>query len=306
MQGVTSSNLVSSTTALASAVVHHPISVILRWLPPRFSGSLSTEIHYPCHLFAMPDPYSSTFQIFTQDQIASLRRGGKILHDCLEHVSALVAPGITTLELDREAEMFIRDHGGIPAFKGYHGFSGTLCTSINDVCVHGIPGDQVCEDGDIVALDCGVLLDGLYTDSCRTVPVGSVCIEARKLLQATEEALAEGLRMVRAGAHIGDISSVIHATLTAAGFDAMRQLTGHGLGDTLHQFPEIHNVGKQGSGPVLPEGTIVAIEPISTAGSVHLKQDADGWTLRTSDGALSAHFEHTVLVKKGGCEVLTG
>ncbi len=253
----------------------------------------------------MSDSYKNCFQIFSEEQIVSLRKGGKILHDCLRHLEPLVKPGVTTIELDRIAEEFIRDRGGKPAFKGYHNYPATLCTSINDVCVHGIPSKEELKEGDIVAIDCGVLLDDLYTDSCITVPVGSISSDAQKLLIATQEALDAGLSKVRAGAHTGDISAAIHASLMSNGFDAMRQLTGHGLGDTLHQFPEIHNVGEPNTGPKLVEHTIVAIEPISTTGSTRIIEDPDNWTLRTSDGALSGHFEHTVLVIGDGCEILT-
>lgn len=261
-------------------------------------------LHYAC---PMPDqgPYSDAFQLFTGKQIVSLRKGGRILHECLQHVAALVRPGITTAELDRAAESFIRSKGAIPGFKGYRGYPATLCTSVNDVCVHGIPGPQVLREGDIIALDCGLLYDALYTDACLTVPVGKVSGRAQELLHATEAALAEGLKVVRAGAHVGDISSTIHRTLVRGSFDAIRPLTGHGLGVTLHQFPDVPNFGEPGTGPILPAYTIIAIEPISTAGSTDVKQDPDGWTLRTTDGALSAHFEHTVLVLPEGCEVLT-
>ena len=253
----------------------------------------------------MVSPYQNSCQIFSSKEIKSLRIGGKILHDCLVHVAALVRPGITTIELDKAAEEFIKGRGGKPAFKGYHNYPATLCTSINDVCVHGIPGEEALEEGDIIALDCGVLYDDLYTDACITVPVGKVSKEAEKLISATEEALKIGLGKARAGAKTGDISSAIHGILLERGFDAMRQLTGHGLGDDLHQYPEIPNIGTAGKGAELPMNTIIAIEPISTAGSTKIKEDGDGWTLRTSDHALSAHFEHTVLVTEAGCEVLT-
>ena len=252
----------------------------------------------------MVSPYQNSCQIFSAHEIDSLRKGGAILRDCLAHVAALVRPGITTIELDRAAESFIRKRGGKSAFKGYHNYPATLCTSINDVCVHGIPGKEVLKEGDIIALDCGVLFGDLYTDACITVPVGKISRNAEMLLSATAEALVAGLSKVRVGARTGDISSAIHETLLERGFDAMRQLTGHGLGDGLHQFPEIPNVGKAGSGSVIPLHTIIAIEPISTAGSTKIKEDDDGWTLRTGDGALSAHFEHTVLVTEEGCEIL--
>jgi methionyl aminopeptidase len=251
------------------------------------------------------DLYKNECQIFTPDQVESLRRGGAILHDCLRHVAALVQPGVKTISLDRVADEYIRDHAAVPAFKGYQQYPFTLCTSVNDVCVHGMPGEQELSEGDIIALDCGVLLDSLYTDSCITMPVGQISQDAQQLIKATEEALEAGLGAVRAGAHTGDISSIIHRKLKEHGFDAMRQLTGHGLGATLHQFPEIPNFGEAGAGPRLPAHTIVAIEPISTMGSHQIIEDKDGWTLRTKDGALSAHFEHTVLVIEGGCEVLT-
>lgn len=247
----------------------------------------------------------ASFQIFSADQVNSLRKGGKILHDALQHIAGIVRPGVTTIELDRRAETFILEAGAKPAFKGYRGYPGSLCTSVNDVCVHGIPGEQMLQEGDIIAIDCGVLLDDLYTDACITVPVGHIDAGAKNLLHATEEALHDGIRKVRAGAHTGDISSAIHEALVLHGFDAVRALTGHGLGTDLHQFPDIPNFGKPGSGPILPAGTIVAIEPISTVGSTEIIQDDDGWTIRTGDGSLSAHFEHTVLVTEKGCEILT-
>lgn len=253
----------------------------------------------------MHDSYQDRCQIFSSAEIDSLRKAGAILRDCLRYVATLVHPGITTIELDHAAEEFIRGRGGLPAFKGYHGYPATLCTSINDVCVHGMPKEEVLNEGDIVALDCGVIIDHLYTDACITVPVGKISPKATMLIEATEEALKRGIAKVHAGARTGDISHAIYTYLKQQGFDAMRQLTGHGLGDDLHQFPEIPNIGKAGTGAVLPKNTIIAIEPISTMGSVHIKEDPDHWTLRTKDGALSAHFEHTVLVTEEGCEVLT-
>jgi len=253
----------------------------------------------------MSNSYKTTCQIFSPQEIESLRKGGKILHDCLRYLEPLVQPGITTAELDRAAETFIRDHGGLPTFKGYHDYPATLCTSVNDVCVHGIPNNEELNEGDIVAVDCGVTFEGLITDSCITVPVGTISDDAVHLLEATKKALQAGLSQVRAGAHTNDISKAIHASLVEDGYDAMRPLTGHGLGDDLHQFPEIFNFPQKHDGPELPLHTIIAIEPISTAGSVNIKEDPDNWTLRTSDGALSGHFEHTVLVIEDGCEVLT-
>lgn len=244
-------------------------------------------------------------QIYTAEEIASLRRGGKILHGCLEHVAALVRPGVTTGELDRVAETFIRDHGGEPAFKGYKGFPATLCISANEECVHGIPGKRKLREGDIVSLDGGVLFDALYTDACVTVPVGRISQEAHTLLCTAEEALAAALRLVRGGIRVGDISAAIQRVAKEGGCHPVRSLTGHGVGRALHTFPDIPNTGKAGTGPILPAGTVIAIEPILSLGSPDVRCQEDGWTLVIVDGSLSTHTEHTVLVTEGGCDFLT-
>ncbi|MBT3835349.1 type I methionyl aminopeptidase [Candidatus Peribacteria bacterium] len=249
--------------------------------------------------------YDHTFQIFTEEQIESLREGGKILHDCLQMLTELAKPGVTTAELDYAAEAFIKDHEALPGFKGYNDFPATLCTSVNDVCVHGIPSEEELREGDIVGVDCGVLYKDLYTDSCTTLAMGNISGNATKLMEATREALHVGIDSIRPGIRIGSVSDTIHKKLLERGFDAVRPLTGHGLGDTLHQFPDIPNFNAGRAGPVIPEGTILAIEPISTAGSYDIREDPDGWSLRTKDNALSAHFEHTVLVTSTGCEILT-
>jgi len=246
----------------------------------------------------------SDFELFTEEQIASLRKGGKILRGCLDHVSAMVKPGITTQELDDAAEEYIRNEGAEPGFKGYQKFPATLCTSINEQCVHGLPSDRALEEGDIIAIDCGVLLDGLYTDACVSVPVGSISDDAQKLLDTTDGALKAAVGVVRAGAHTGDISATVQQFVESAGFTIVRPLTGHGLGTTLHQFPDVPNFGEAGGGYELPAGTIIAIEPIVSAGSGDIHHEKDGWTLSIADSALSAHFEHTVLVREKGCEIL--
>lgn len=247
----------------------------------------------------------SRFQIFSEKEIASLRKGGRILHDCLQHVSALVEPGITTGFLDSMAETFIRDHGGIPGFKGYQGFPATLCTSVNDVCVHGIPGSQELKPGDIISIDCGVVFDGLNTDACVTVPVGVIPPQARLLMETSKEALDQAIAIVKAGIHVGDISATVERVARARGFAPIRALTGHGLGTTLHQYPDIPNVGTAKTGPVLPAMTLIAIEPIISAGSDAIIEGDDGWAIYAKDHALIAHFEHTLLVLPGGNEVLT-
>lgn len=247
----------------------------------------------------------SRFQIFNEQEVASLRRGGKILHDCLAHVALLVQPGVTTGFLDGMAEAFIRDHGAEPGFKGYHGFPATLCTSTNDVAVHGIPGPRVLHEGDILSLDCGVLLDGLYTDACITVALDPIVPRARLLISTTEEALRRAIAVVKAGARVGDISAAVESTARAQGFSPVRALTGHGLGKTLHQYPDIPNVGEKRTGPVLPAMTLIAIEPIISAGSDAISEGEDGWTIYVKDHALVAHFEHTMLVLPGGADIIT-
>ncbi|MDO8648620.1 MAG: type I methionyl aminopeptidase [Candidatus Peregrinibacteria bacterium] len=247
----------------------------------------------------------SSFQIFTSAELASLRQAGKILAACLEEVASRVTPGITTGELDQIAEDFIRSHDGAsPAFKGYQNYPSTLCTSVNEQCVHGLPGPRVLDEGDIVSLDCGVLVDGLYTDACITVGVGVITTEHQLFLDVTADALAKACAIVKPGTRIGDISSVIQKTVEAAGYKPVRGLTGHGLGYTLHQFPDVPNAGKAGTGPALPVGTIIAIEPITSMGGPDIADAEDGWTIQTKDGSLSAHFEHTVLVTENGQEIL--
>ncbi len=250
--------------------------------------------------------YTDTFQIFTAAQQDSLRRGGAILRDCLKHVASLVKPGISTLELDKAAEDFIRSRGGIPAFKGYHGFPGTLCTSVNDQVVHGIPSaGPLLKNGDIISLDGGVILDGLYTDSCITVAVGPIDPKTQAFLDHVSQTLeAVIVELVHPGTKVGDISHYIEKRLRSGGFGVVRSLTGHGLGDSLHQFPDVPNVGKAGTGPALPVGTMIAIEPIATVGSPEVYTAIDNWTVLTKDKSLACHFEHSVLITEDGCEII--
>jgi methionyl aminopeptidase len=247
---------------------------------------------------------TSSFQIFTPEEIASLRKGGKILRECLEKISVLVKPGVETRTLDLAAEEFIRSHGAQPGFKGYHGYPATLCTSVNEEAVHGIPDERALQEGDIVSLDCGVLYDGLYTDACVTVAVGKIPADVKRFLTVTEEALAAALAVVRPGARVGDISSAIQHTVENAGFQCVHSLTGHGLGRTLHQFPDIPNVGERGKGAVLPPHTLLAIEPITSMGEGVTRDEQDGWTISTRDGSRAAHVEHTVLTTESGHEII--
>lgn len=247
----------------------------------------------------------SDIQILTEAEQKSVRHGGKILRDCLDYVAALVKPGVSTCVLDERAEEFIRSHeGATPAFKGYKGYPAAICTSVNEQCVHGIPSDRELAEGDIIAIDCGVLFDDLYTDACLTVPVGRVSDEAERLLNATKQALDAAVKMIRQNTKVGDISATVQRVVERAGFRPVRSLTGHGLGRTLHQFPDIPNLGTAGTGVVIPMDALIAVEPIVSAGSDEIVESGDGWTLSIRDSALSAHFEHTVLVQAEHCEII--
>ena len=246
----------------------------------------------------------SAIHVFTDADLASFRKAATILRECLAMLPTHVKAGVTTIELDAIAEAFIRERGGIPAFKGYHGYPSTLCTSINEECVHGMPGDRVLEEGDIVSLDCGVIVDGLYTDACVTVGVGHLDAEAKHLLEVTKKALDAAVGIIKAGTRVGDISAIIEKTAKAGGCMPVKSLTGHGLGRNLHEFPDIPNSGHAGTGPMLPAGTVIAVEPILSLGGPEVRTTGDGWTIATEDGALSAHFEHTILVTENECEVL--
>lgn len=238
--------------------------------------------------------------------MATIRHAGSILRDCLEHLRPLVVPGVSTLALDAAAETFIRQRGGEPAFKGYHGFPGTLCTSKNDVVVHGIPSaDDIVEEGDIVSLDCGVKIDGLYTDACITVAVGRIDPSVQDFLSTVSRTLEDVIAsVVKAGVRVGDISAFIQHRLQSKGYEPVRILTGHGLGTDLHQFPDIPNLGTAGTGPVLPAGAYIAIEPIAVMGSPDVFTDTDRWTIRTNDASRACHYEHCLFVTETGAEII--
>jgi methionyl aminopeptidase len=223
----------------------------------------------------------------------------------LSELSAMVAPGVTTKELDAAAEALVRDVGGEPAFKGYHGYPATVCASVNDQVVHGIPTVRRLVEGDILSLDMGAKLDGFFGDCATTVPVGSISTEAAELLRVTEEALFRGIDVVRPGARVSDIGAAIQQHVEANGFSVVREFVGHGIGTALHEDPQIANYGPPGRGPRLVEGMVLAIEPMVNAGKAVVKVLSDGWTAVTRDGSLSAHFEHTVAVTGDGQEILT-
>lgn len=245
--------------------------------------------------------------IKTPEQIDAMRHGGAILRETLNLVSKSVIPGISTLDLDQLAEDFIRSHNGAqPGFKGYRGFPATLCTSVNEQVVHGIPNKNVIlKNGDIVGVDCGVIYKGMYTDACVTVMVGEVNPEVRHFVKITKKTLFQALKQVRSNGHIGDISAVIQKTLEDHGYSPVVECTGHGVGKNLHEPPEILNIGKKGTGSVMKPGMTFAIEPISAMGNGDVITENDSWSVVTVDFSLSAHFEHTVLVTETGYEILT-
>ena len=241
----------------------------------------------------------------SQSEIGKLRRVNRLVAEILAELRALVAPGVTTGDIDRLAEERVKAAGAEPAFKGYHGYPATICASVNEQVVHGIPSNRPLEDGEIVSLDMGARLDGFFGDSAVTVAVGSVPVEASRLLQVTEEALFHGIEAVKPGARVSDIGAAVQQHVEAHGFSVVREFVGHGIGTSLHEEPQIANYGPGGRGPRLAEGMVLAIEPMVNVGKPAVKVLADGWTAVTRDGSLSAHFEHTVVVTPEGCEILT-
>ena len=238
-------------------------------------------------------------------ELARMRTANALVADVLGALKAMVLTGVTTLDLDAVAESLVRDGGAEPAFKGYRGYPATLCTSVNEEVVHGIPSKRPLKAGDIVSLDVGVLLDGFYGDSALTVPVGEISVTAAKLLSVTEQSLERAISAVRVGARVSDLGHAVQHYVEANGYSVVREFVGHGIGTKLHEEPQIPNYGQPGQGPRLAEGMVLAIEPMVNVGSATVKVLKDGWTAVTSDGNLSAHFEHTVAVTAEGAEVLT-
>jgi methionyl aminopeptidase len=238
-------------------------------------------------------------------EIEKMRAANQLVAQILDELAAMVAPGVTTAELDAVAEKKVRAGGAEPAFKGYRGYPSTLCASVNEQVVHGIPNTRPLVSGDIVSLDMGVKLNGYYGDSAVTVAVGAVSDDVKRLLRVTEEALGRGIAEVKVGGRISDIGHAIQTHVEANGFSVVREFVGHGIGASLHEEPQIANYGEPGRGPRLVEGMTLAIEPMVNMGKPAVKVLADGWTAVTKDGRLSAHFEHTVAVTKDGPLVLT-
>jgi len=239
------------------------------------------------------------------DEVDRIRKSSRIVVEALDLAGSMVAPGVTTREIDQAVERLIRERGAVPSFLGYHDYPASTCLSVNEVVVHGIPGDQVLQEGDIIGVDIGAYLDGYHGDSARTYPVGKVSEAAQRLLAATREALLAGIGAARAGVRLGEISHAVQSTAERHGFSVVRDLVGHGIGRKLHEEPQVPNYGSRESGPMLREGMVLAIEPMVNQGGWEVRTLPDNWTVVTRDGALSAHFEHTVVVTAQGAEILT-
>jgi methionyl aminopeptidase len=239
-------------------------------------------------------------------ELERMRAAGRLVGEVLSELATLVAPGVTTADLDLVAEKRITRAGAVPAFKGYHGYPATICASINEEVIHGIPsGRRVLNEGDIISIDVGASLDGYYGDSAITLPVGQVSEEAATLLRVTEEALCKAIERARPGGRVSDIGHEVQRHVEAYGFSVVREFVGHGIGQRMHEEPQVPNYGDPGRGPRLAEGMVLAIEPMVNAGKPPVKLLADGWTAVTRDGSLSAHFEHTVAVTADGPWILT-
>jgi methionyl aminopeptidase len=241
----------------------------------------------------------------TPEEIDKIAAAGDVLVRTLRMLEGKVRPGVTTSELDAAAEKFIRSQGAEPAFKGYRGFSGSICTSPNSMVVHGIPGPYRLERGDVISVDVGVVLDGWVADAARTFAVGPVTPVAAKLLRVTEESLFKAVEQAQPGNRLSDISHAVQAHVEAEGLSIVRSLVGHGIGRDMHEDPQIPNFGEPGRGPVLEEGMVLAVEPMTTAGRHAVRMGADGWAIFSQDGSLAAHFEFTVAITAEGPRVLT-
>jgi methionyl aminopeptidase len=239
------------------------------------------------------------------DEIERIARAGRLVAEAISHVGERLKPGMTTGELDQIAETFIRSRGGVPTSLGYKGFPRAICISVNDVVVHGIPGDLVVQEGDVVTIDIGVTLDGAIADSAYTFGVGEIDERSQRLLDVCQEALGAGIRQARLGNRIGDISHAVQEVVEEAGFSVVRSLVGHGVGRYYHEDPHVPNFGQPGRGPKLAEGMTIAIEPMITAGGPSVHMWRDGWTIATDDGCNASHFEHTVAITADGPRVLT-
>ena len=238
-------------------------------------------------------------------EIETMRRSGKITSKVLTDLMKAVRPGVTTRYLDEMAEKGIRELGGVPTFKGYHDYPASICASVNDEVVHGIPGEYVLREGDLLSIDIGTTFEGYVSDSAVTVAVGNISANARRLLDVTQECLMAGIAQMQKGNHLGDIGAAVQRHAEAAGYGVVRELVGHGVGTAMHEEPQVPNYGKAGAGMVLRPGLVLAIEPMITEGDYRVEILKDGWTVVTADGKLAAHFEHTIAVTEDGPKILT-
>ncbi|MDR2914236.1 MAG: type I methionyl aminopeptidase [Tannerella sp.] len=242
----------------------------------------------------------------TDEEIGLMREANQLVGKTLGELAGHIKPGVTTLQLDRIAEMFIRDHGAVPAFLGYGGFPNSICVSVNENVVHGIPSDKaVLKDGDIVSVDCGTVLNGFVGDSAYTFSVGEVSEETKSLLRTTKAALYEGIREALVGRRVGDIGSAVQTYCESRGYSVVRELVGHGIGQKMHEEPEVPNYGRRGYGPLLKSGMCICIEPMINMGTRNVVFEQDGWTVRTKDRKYSAHFEHCIVIRPEGPRILS-
>jgi len=241
----------------------------------------------------------------TSEEVDKIKKSADILGRAHGEIAKHVKKGVKTSFLDKVAEEFIRDHGAVPSFKGYNGFPSSLCISVNEVVVHGFPSEYELKDGDIISVDCGVFHQGFHSDSAYTYPIGEVPPFVLALLSATKDSLYLGIEQAVFGNRVGDIGHAIQKFVEAKGYTVVRELVGHGLGRKLHEAPEVPNYGKKGSGPLLKQGMVIAIEPMINLGTRNIVQEKDGWTIRTADRKPSAHYEHTVAIFEDRTEVLT-
>jgi len=241
----------------------------------------------------------------SRSEVEKIRKASQIVADTLQMVGSHIKSGVTAVELDQLAEDYITAQGARPAFKGYYGFPATLCISLNDEVVHGIPNERKLQDGDLVSVDCGAEKDGYYGDHAITFTVGSITEEQQRLVDVTRESLEKGIAQAVPGNHLYDIGHAVQEFAEAAGYGVVRQLVGHGIGTQLHEEPQVPNYGEAGTGPRLKPGMVIAIEPMITEGSYDIYTGDDGWTVYTADGKLAAHFEHTIVITDDGPEILS-
>jgi len=243
--------------------------------------------------------------IKTEIEIELIRTSSLLVGKTIAEVARHIKPGVTTLALDKIAEEFIRDHKAKPAFKGYHGFPATLCISVNEVVVHGIPGKRELKEGDLVSIDCGTIVDGYYGDSAFSFGILPVAVEVEMLMKRTHDSLLKSIAIIVAGKRVGDIGYEVQTYVESFGYTVVRDLVGHGLGSSLHEKPEVPNYGRRGTGPKLEEGMVICIEPMINLGTRQVMQENDGWTIRTMDKKPSAHFEHAVVIRNNGADILS-